>query len=130
MIENLNDHIWEDFEATKTGRLRIGGTWFYMRVGLFMNRPTQVIQTHGEFVKMRLAPWYDKKDLHVLDASNNRACLYTAGLSNTYQWRPPIGAFAENWGDIIRTTLRNRTGELSKTILKNNALLMKLSKRP
>jgi hypothetical protein len=128
MTWNLGDYTWTNFEKTKNGRLSIGGTQFYMRVGLFMGRPTQVIQTHGEFVKMRLVKGYPKGNLQVLDPTNNKACLYHAEGWGTFQWKPPTGFV--NLNELVKTTLRNCTGELAKNIQRNNALLKKLSARP
>lgn len=118
--------IWKQFEDSQDGSLLIDGTWHYMRVGLFMNRPTQAIQANGKFVKMRLAPRFRNHDLDILNPKDDK-CLYW-NFENVRTWKPPDPTL--RMSQIITTTLRNRTGALAKNVLRNNALLKRLKVKP
>jgi len=89
----LKPYNWDDFEATQDGYLPIAqqpadpeGISFYMRVGLHMKRPMQVIIAEGNFVRMRAEKrWPEwQPQFKTIDPKNPKESLYKK-ISVTYQ---------------------------------------------
>ena len=89
----LKPYNWDDFEATQDGYLPIAqqpadpeGISFYMRVGLHMKRPMQVIIAEGNFVRMRVEKrWLEwQPQFKTIDPKNPKESLYEK-ISAAYQ---------------------------------------------
>lgn len=87
----LGDHDFVDFELTKTGILylpgdRLGLTTilFMLRIGMFMNLPTEAIIAHKRLVKARPWPW------RKADVSLKKLKLETAYFCTYYTPNPPV----------------------------------------
>ena len=125
MPNSVDDLTWQDFEATLDGKLWIENDPFYMRVGRFMGRPMQVIQSPTQFIRMRLAPEFEGHALKILNPQDPYICTYPK-FNQELGWFPPKSA--SKLSDIVTATLRNRTGELANSLTRNNALLKRLTK--
>ena len=80
--EYLGDWGFPAFESTENGHIRLDDNPkryvydFYMRVGLHMKRPTQVIMSCGKYLKMRKAEKWASFPLRDIDPGNPETTLY------------------------------------------------------
>jgi hypothetical protein len=102
LIEYLGDWGWAAFESTEDGHIRLDDNPkkypydFYMRVGLHMKRPMQVIVSYGKYIRMRSAEQWAAFPLNDIDPANPETTLYADDNSRDqyyqmYQAGIPIG---------------------------------------
>lgn len=122
--EMIKDLTLADFEKTDLGDIYRRGVKFHMRVGLYMGRPYQVIMACGKFVQMypySASPLF--KGFTKLNPEEPDDALYDN--INSFRWKPELYS---NIGEIVNTTLRNRSVELAANLSRNNAALARLTR--
>jgi hypothetical protein len=92
----LADEIpFSRFEEVYSGEIGIGETIFKMRVGLYLNRPMQVLIAYRQFIKMRPEDRFSKSMLVPLNPMNPDGALYSKC------WSPDAGTFWDKAKDSI-----------------------------
>lgn len=132
---------WAHFESNNRGEipLRLKGfretILIRMRVGLHMGKPMQALIADDQFIRMRSVPEYESYSLNKLEPEWPDKCLYKpSGLGyltsgkNLKIWKP-VKQGAGMMGEIISTTMRNRTGQLSQNLARSNAMLLRMTKK-
>ncbi len=97
-------YSWDDFEDTNDGHIKVPlgstdplGQSFYMRVGLHMKRPMQVLIAEGNFIRMRSEKRWPEwlPQFKQLDPKEPSGCIYQKSpwLYQMYQQYPQGAAY-------------------------------------
>lgn len=126
-VEQLREMIkglsFKDFEKRASGNIYKCGIRFHMRIGLHMRRPSQVIMACGKYV--RIHPYQTAlNNLIRLNPEEPDSALYDN--TSSFRWKPTR---YPNLGEIISTTLKNRSAELAANMGRNNAAFARLTRR-
>lgn len=131
---------WAHFESTNRGEIPLRSKGFRetilirMRVGLHMGKPMQALIADNQFIRMRSAPEFEGCSLNKLEPEWPDKCLYEAsGLDyltsdkNVKIWKP-MKLFPD-FEAVVSSTLKNRTTVLAQSLVRNSAMLLKLTKK-
>ena len=103
----LGSTSFEDFEKVFSGELTIGGVKFFMRVGLYMNRPVQAIMALGIYVKLRPYNPYNiandsLEELYPLDPLNPSKNMYEISMAEKLEANKPTITLINPLGAFLR----------------------------
>jgi len=138
-MHHQKDMTWAHFESTARGEIPLHFKGFRerilirMRVGLHMGKPMQALIADDKFIRMRAAPEYENYKLLKLDPLFPDKCLYSDNrvwVSKGHKfWKPYLKSDWSIYGSMVTATLRNRTGQLAQNLSRNNAALLRLTKK-